>query len=320
MTERLANEAQSTLTAGIDDNDLTLTVAAASAFPNAGNFRLRVEDADDDGNPTGENVELMLATAVASSTFTVTRGIESTTAVAHAAGSVATHVLTAGGITQYVTENAATAQTLTFSGNNLTFDVADGALVLADATPAAAPHINAPLNPVEGQRLILALYSDALQTVTLDATFFDESYGGGGPLTTRPGGYVTAEFVYATFIGGWLRTKPDRLRYIVSPAATIAAGEEAEPDPHYSFYTGIADTIYAESDNPRTWGVGIFSFYEGQRAALVINNTSGGPWTGFHIADGGGATSIEDMTIPSGVTVVDIVRANGALHLAGQST
>jgi hypothetical protein len=47
----------------------------------------------------------MLVTAVASNTFTVTRGAESTTATSHSSGAQVTHVVTAGAINQSIADN-----------------------------------------------------------------------------------------------------------------------------------------------------------------------------------------------------------------------
>jgi hypothetical protein len=83
MAEKFSNNAQSTLLAGIAAGDTTLQVASAALFPGSGNFRLVIDS------------EILLVTAVSGNTFTVSRGVEGTTAAAHNAGSLVTHVLTA---------------------------------------------------------------------------------------------------------------------------------------------------------------------------------------------------------------------------------
>jgi hypothetical protein len=85
-TEQYANNAQSSLTAAVAAGDTTLTVGNASAFPASGNFRVIID------------AEILLVTAVAGNTFTVTRGAEGTTAAAHAVGAYVTHVLTAAAL------------------------------------------------------------------------------------------------------------------------------------------------------------------------------------------------------------------------------
>lgn len=85
MTELLSNNAQTTLSAAITSTSATtLSVTSATAFPSGGNFRIIVDS------------EIMLVTGVSGTTFTVTRGIEGTTAATHSNGATLTHVLTGG--------------------------------------------------------------------------------------------------------------------------------------------------------------------------------------------------------------------------------
>jgi hypothetical protein len=95
MAENFANLYQTTIndSGGISDTDTSVTVTTATGAPPA-NFRLKCED------------ELMLVTAVVGSTFTITRGIEGTTAASHADGATVTHVLTAASVVQAARENA----------------------------------------------------------------------------------------------------------------------------------------------------------------------------------------------------------------------
>lgn len=86
MTETFSNNAESTLDTAIDADDVSVIVDDATTFPAAGNFRLRIDD------------EIMLVTAVAGATYTVTRGQEGTTAASHSAGAQVRHVLTAAAL------------------------------------------------------------------------------------------------------------------------------------------------------------------------------------------------------------------------------
>lgn len=87
MAEVFANSAASTLSAAITTTGATsCTVTSATGFPSSGNFRMLVDS------------EIMIVTAVAGSTFTITRGAEGTTAATHANGAAVTHVLTAGAL------------------------------------------------------------------------------------------------------------------------------------------------------------------------------------------------------------------------------
>lgn len=85
MAENFANEYATTLNGAITDVATSLVVTSATGAP-AANFRLRIDN------------EYLLVTAVAGTTFTVTRGVEGSTAVAHSNAATVTHVLTAGAL------------------------------------------------------------------------------------------------------------------------------------------------------------------------------------------------------------------------------
>jgi hypothetical protein len=91
--EQFSNDAKTTLTGTIGPLALTLTVTSATNFPAQGNFRIRVEN------------EIMLVTAVGGTVFTVTRGVEGTTAASHTAGVAVTHVVTSGALSQFRSDN-----------------------------------------------------------------------------------------------------------------------------------------------------------------------------------------------------------------------
>jgi parallel beta-helix repeat protein len=87
-TELFANNPATTLAAGINSAVTSLTVASSTGFPAAASatakqFRIIVGS------------ELMIVTNVSGTTWTVTRGAESTVAAAHILGDAVTHVLTA---------------------------------------------------------------------------------------------------------------------------------------------------------------------------------------------------------------------------------
>lgn len=90
--EQFANTANTTLSGSITNVATTLVVTSATGFPSTGNFRIVVD--------SGSNLEYMLVTGVSGTTFTVTRGQESTTNVAHNSGVLVTHILTAGALVQ----------------------------------------------------------------------------------------------------------------------------------------------------------------------------------------------------------------------------
>jgi hypothetical protein len=89
--ERFANSAQTTISqlGGISPASLSVTVASVALFPTSPQFRIRI------GN------ELMLVTGIIGNTFTITRGEEGSAIASHAFGAIVTHILTAGGLSQY---------------------------------------------------------------------------------------------------------------------------------------------------------------------------------------------------------------------------
>lgn len=84
VCENYSNNAITTLDGAIDNITTTLVVDDPTNFPSEGDFRIKLED------------ELMIVTNVTGSTFTVIRGVESTTAAAHADEVVVAHLFTAG--------------------------------------------------------------------------------------------------------------------------------------------------------------------------------------------------------------------------------
>lgn len=95
MAEKIGNRASNVLASPITNSQTTITLVGNIGFPTTQNFRIRVD------------AELMLVTSggTGSTTWTVTRGIEGTLAAAHPASSKVTHVLTAGGLKQFLAEN-----------------------------------------------------------------------------------------------------------------------------------------------------------------------------------------------------------------------
>lgn len=93
MSENFSNEFSTTLNGAITDSATSLVVTSATGAP-AANFRIRIDD------------EYMLVTAVASTTLTVTRGLEGSTAASHSDLATVNHVLTAAGLRQGLTDAA----------------------------------------------------------------------------------------------------------------------------------------------------------------------------------------------------------------------
>lgn len=90
MREALKNNTASTLAASIDDSQTSFSVASA-VFP-SGQFRIIIDS------------EIMIASA-SGTTLTVERGAEGTTAAAHSSAAPVTHIVTTGGLRQYLADN-----------------------------------------------------------------------------------------------------------------------------------------------------------------------------------------------------------------------
>lgn len=139
--ERFTNDGATTLNGAITNVATSLVVTSATNFPTlAANeqFRLRVEDTAGGG----VNLEYMIATATSGTTFTVTRGAESTTGVAHGTGSAVTLVVTAAAFASKANDSAVVHSTgvetvagaKTFSAAVTTPDVVVQGLTGATAT------------------------------------------------------------------------------------------------------------------------------------------------------------------------------------------
>lgn len=85
-TESFANNATTTLSGTITSGASSLVVTSAATFPLSPQFRLLIDS------------EFLLVTAMTGTTFTVTRGVEGSTAAAHSNGATVSHVLTSGGL------------------------------------------------------------------------------------------------------------------------------------------------------------------------------------------------------------------------------
>ena len=103
--EQFTTAASTILNGSITSGSTSLTVLSATNFPTYAYFRIRVES------------EIMIVTAVSSTTFTITRGAEGTTAAAHNSGVQVVHIVT--------------AQSLASSNWNIAFDLDLTALTTA---------------------------------------------------------------------------------------------------------------------------------------------------------------------------------------------
>lgn len=91
--EQFANNARTNLAASLTDVATTLSVDVASLFPSDGNFRILIDS------------EIILVTSVSGTTFTIERGKEGTTGVAHDDGSLVTQLITDESIRQVIADD-----------------------------------------------------------------------------------------------------------------------------------------------------------------------------------------------------------------------
>jgi hypothetical protein len=102
-TERFSNQASTTIASSIGAGDLSISVQGVTHFPTQPEFRIRIGQ------------ELLLVTGVSGTTWTVTRGIEGTSGLSHAAGTAVVAVLTAGSLDELRAEIEADNKTLNYA-------------------------------------------------------------------------------------------------------------------------------------------------------------------------------------------------------------
>lgn len=104
MSERIVNAANSYITATMDNSQTTMVVANASSFPGSATFRCLIKAEGANTN------EIVTVTSVAGNTFTITRASEayagSSAASAHTSNAAVWHVITDGGLRQFITDTS----------------------------------------------------------------------------------------------------------------------------------------------------------------------------------------------------------------------
>ena len=123
-TEQFANRPVTALNGNISAVVTSVVVVDASLFPLAPQFRILVES------------EYMLVTGVSGNIFTVTRGVEGSSAVAHLSGAPVVHVLTAGALDTLRSASGLKTTTTVVDVESAIAPTTGQALVAIDATHA----------------------------------------------------------------------------------------------------------------------------------------------------------------------------------------
>jgi hypothetical protein len=194
--EQFANNPQSQLAAGIDGSVTSLSVVSSTGFSTAPNFRLLVDK------------ELMLVTGVSGTTFTVQRGIEATTATAHAAGAVVTQLLTAGALrtlrTEYAPMGVEAVTSRTFG-----------------TPPAGLSSIDS-ISLYEGERVLLVGYNDPNELYNGIWEAHSDSW-------TRPADFASGSTVYngtdvAASYNADGESQRNKLNWVLNPSGAYPVG------------------------------------------------------------------------------------------------
>jgi hypothetical protein len=107
MTRKFSSiSVETTLASGISNSQTTLTVASGTGSALLGGVTLAAGNVDQFTlaiDPDTTNEEIVFATAVASDTFTITRGRAGSSAISHSGGATVRHVLTSDDLTFFNT-------------------------------------------------------------------------------------------------------------------------------------------------------------------------------------------------------------------------
>ena len=186
-TERFSNQASTALSSAIGAGDLSISVQSATHFPGQPEFRVRVGQ------------ELMLVTGVAGATWTVTRGIEGTTAASHAIGTVVVAVLTAGGIDELRTEIEAEIPQNTVQTTDPRLSDDRTASGIRSATTVVS--VSSATAPNEGQ--VLTATSSTAADWEYDPNFYKPcQYTVVNSSTWNPASFVPADVGATTVVAG----------------------------------------------------------------------------------------------------------------------
>ena len=193
-----------TVTSGITSSSTTVTVAATTGYPTNYPFALAL----DYGSALEEIVDV---TGVSGLTLTITRAVNSTTAVAHATGATVRHVITARDLTDAQTHyntalsagaHGVTGSLATFLGSTtsanlaavVTDETGSGSLVFATSPSLTTPTVSGA--SITGSKFTIGLNAQTGTTYTLVATDQDKL------VTLSNAGAITLTVPAAIFSAG----------------------------------------------------------------------------------------------------------------------
>ena len=126
--------AQTTLSAGVNSSTSTMAVTAVSGWPSSFPYTLLVDK-------DTVNEEIVTVTARTGNTLTVTRGVDGTTGIAHAAGANVQHGVSARDFDEpnnFINGTGGVTTTLLADSSVTSAKIADGTIVNADINASAA--------------------------------------------------------------------------------------------------------------------------------------------------------------------------------------
>ena len=193
-----------TITSGISSSSTSVAVAATTGFPSSFPFALAL----DYGNALEEIVDV---TNVSGLTLTITRAVNSTTAVAHSTGATVRHVITARDLTDAQTHyntalsagaHGITGALATFFGSTtsanlasvVTDETGSGSLVFATSPSLTTPTVSGA--SITGSKFTIGLNAQTGTTYTLVATDQDKL------VTLSNAGAITLTVPAAIFSAG----------------------------------------------------------------------------------------------------------------------
>lgn len=252
MAEIFTNDATDALAAAITAGATSLTVASGTQFPVSGTFRIRIDN------------EVMTVTAIAGTTWTVTRASEAVSGVqsatAHAAGAAIYGVITAGSLATIAASGGTVTSVAVATANGVSGSVASPSTTptLTITLGAITPTSVASTGTVTGSNLSGTNTGD--QTITLTG---DVTGGGTSSFATVVAAHaITYAKMQQTSVGAVL---------IGNPTGSPANLQEITLGAGLTFSGGVLNTTNS--------GVGTVTSIQVSGGSTGLT-TSGGPVTG----------------------------------------